>query len=72
MNKNRGIELAIELLGGQKKLADVIGTTQPHVWKLLHNKQKLKAEYVPLIVKATDGAVKAYELRPDLPELFPR
>ena len=71
MNKNRSIQLAVELLGGQKKLALVLGTTQPHVWKLLHNKQKLKAEYVPLIVKATDGAIKDYELRPDLPELFP-
>lgn len=71
MNKNRSIELAIEVLGGQKKLAEAIGITQPHVWKLLHNKQKLKAEYVPRIVRATNGAVKAHELRPDLPELFP-
>ncbi|MWN32118.1 helix-turn-helix domain-containing protein [Gilliamella sp. ESL0232] len=71
MNKNRSIQLAIEILGGQKKLGEITGTTQPNVWKWLHNKQKVKADYVPLIVKATNGVVKACELRPDLPELFP-
>ncbi|MCO6537803.1 MAG: helix-turn-helix domain-containing protein [Gilliamella sp.] len=69
--KNKVIEQAILITGSQKKLANACGTTQQNVWKWLHNKQKVKADYVPLIVKATNGVVKACELRPDLPELFP-
>lgn len=36
-------------------------------WK----KRGVPVERVPAVVRATDGAVQAHELRPDLPELFP-
>lgn len=69
--ENTAIKKAISIVGSQSKLAKVCGKTQTSVWKWLHNKADVSAELVPLIVEATNGAVKAYEIRPDLPQLFP-
>ncbi|HDY5456353.1 TPA: helix-turn-helix domain-containing protein, partial [Pseudomonas aeruginosa] len=33
---------------------------------------RVPAERVPTVVSAVGGAVEAWELRPDLPQLFPR
>ncbi|MEW3433594.1 helix-turn-helix domain-containing protein, partial [Escherichia coli] len=41
------------------------------VYKWLHNKAKVSPEHVGSIVTATGGVVKAYQIRPDLPKLFP-
>ncbi|WP_050559656.1 YdaS family helix-turn-helix protein [Escherichia coli] len=40
-------------------------------YKWLHNKAKVSPEHVGSIVTATGGVVKAYQIRPDLPKLFP-
>lgn len=69
--ENTAIKRAISIAGSQHKLAKACGKTQTSVWKWLHNKADVRAELVPLIVEATNGAVKAYEIRPDLPKLFP-
>lgn len=69
---NKAIKTAIDIVGTQKKLGEACGITQQAVFKWLHNKAKVSPEHIPLIVKATNGAVKAHEIRPDLPFLFPQ
>lgn len=64
------IKTAIDHVGSQKKLGDACGVTQQAVGKWLNGKAKVSPDKVPLIVKATKGLVKGYELRPDMPHLF--
>ncbi|EPK7525609.1 MULTISPECIES: transcriptional regulator [Klebsiella pneumoniae complex] len=68
---NKAIEKAINALGNQQKLAEAVGVKQPSVWRWLHNKKRVSPENVVAIVTATNGLVKAHEIRPDLPQLFP-
>jgi DNA-binding transcriptional regulator YdaS (Cro superfamily) len=65
------IERAVKKVGGQARLAEKVGVSQPTVWKWLHGKLKPSPEYVPGIVSATNGEVLPNEIRPDLPTLFP-
>lgn len=61
---------ACTVAGGQKPLADQIGTTQSQVWYWLQRSKKgVPGEYVLPIERAT--GVSRSELRPDLypPEL---
>ncbi|KSX99300.1 transcriptional regulator [Providencia stuartii] len=69
--KNKAIEKAISIVGSQQLLAKRCGRSQPTVCDWLYGKNKVPVECVLRIVFATDGAVKAYEIRPDLPDLFP-
>jgi DNA-binding transcriptional regulator YdaS (Cro superfamily) len=56
---------AVDVAGGQKALADKIGTTQSQVWYWLErSKRGAPAEFVIAIETAT--GVKRYELRPDI------
>ncbi|EMV0769288.1 helix-turn-helix domain-containing protein [Salmonella enterica] len=68
---NKTINLAIELVGSQQKLAAACGVKQPSVWAWLHGKKKVSAENAKRIELATNGHVPAYLIRPDLPDLFP-
>ncbi len=68
---NHVIKAAIEAVGSQKKLAVEVGVSQPNVWCWLHNKKRVSPENVNAIVAATKGVIKAHEIRPDLPQLFP-
>ncbi|EEC8908804.1 helix-turn-helix domain-containing protein [Escherichia coli] len=68
---NKAINLAIEFAGSQQKLADACGVKQPSVWAWLHGKKKVSAENAKRIELATSGNVRAYQIRPDLPHLFP-
>ncbi|EMN1956574.1 TPA: transcriptional regulator [Citrobacter koseri] len=68
---NPVIKTAIDLVGSQKKLGDACGVSQQAVYKWLHNKAKVSPEHVDSIVSATGEAVKAHQIRPDLPKLFP-
>lgn len=68
---NEAIEEAISIVGSQKKLAAKVGVSQPNVWSWLHMKKKVSPERVLRIVQATEGKVKAFRIRPDLPDLFP-
>ncbi|EMB1663267.1 TPA: transcriptional regulator, partial [Escherichia coli] len=47
------------------------GVTQPAVHKWLKG-GLVSPEKVTAIVNATGGQIKAYEIRPDLPHLFPK
>jgi len=59
------LKRACDLAGGQKPLADRIGTTQSQVWYWLsRSKRGVPAEFVLPIEKAT--GVSRGELRPDL------
>lgn len=68
---NEVIKTAIAIAGSQKKLGVACGVSQAAVGKWLHNKSKVSPEHVGSVVNATGGEVKAYQLRPDLPALFP-
>jgi len=57
---------AIEIIGSVGKLADIIKLSQPSVSRWLYTDLKIPAHHVKLIVKATDGKIKAWQLRPDV------
>lgn len=61
----RALKKACDAAGGQKPLADKIGTTQSQVWYWLERSKKgVPAEFVIPIEEAT--GVSRHELRPDL------
>lgn len=66
----KAIKTAIKIMGTQKDLAEACGVSQQAVHKWLNGKSRVHPKLVMLIVNLTKGAVKAYEIRPDLPELF--
>ena len=68
---NKAINAAIEIVGSQQKLAEACGVKQPSVWAWLHGKKKVSAENAKRIELATEGNVPAYQIRPDLSDLFP-
>lgn len=60
-----GLQKAIEAAGGQKPLADKIGTTQSNVWYWLERaKNGVPAEWVLKVADAS--GVPAHEIRPDI------
>jgi DNA-binding transcriptional regulator YdaS (Cro superfamily) len=64
------LERAVKIVGGQKPLADLLGTTQSQVWYWLSRaKRGVPGEYVIPIEQATQSQVTRYDLRPDL---YPR
>ena len=67
---NKVIQRALKIVGSQKRLAEICGVSQPAVHKWL-NGGSVSAEKVTAIVNATGGEIKAHEIRPDLPDLFP-
>ena len=69
---NQSIRLAINIAGTQRKLAEACGVSQTAVQKWLTGKSKVSAEKVMLVVNATGGKVQGYDIRPDLPDLFPK
>jgi DNA-binding transcriptional regulator YdaS (Cro superfamily) len=71
MSNETPIAKAVRIAGGQTALARKIGVTQGAVWKWLRGMQKISAEHVISISESTDGQVLPFELRPDLPKLFP-
>lgn len=60
---------AVDLVGGQAKLARILGVTQPNVWHWLHKAERVPGEYVLKIEEATGGRISRHDLRPDL---YPR
>ncbi len=57
---------AVDIVGGQAKLARILGVTQPNVWHWLHKSEHVPGEYVLKIEDATGGKVSRHDLRPDL------
>lgn len=59
------LKRAVEAAGGQKPLADQIGTTQSAVWYWLERaKNGVPAEWVSRVSAAS--GVPAHEIRPDI------
>jgi DNA-binding transcriptional regulator YdaS (Cro superfamily) len=64
---------AVALLGSQTRLGRAIGVTPQAVSEVLRRGRRVPAEWCLKIQKATDSAVSASELRPDLyPRDIPR
>lgn len=59
------LEKAMQTLGGASALAAAIGVSNsaPSMWKARGN---VPAEHCPAIERATQGAVRCEELRPDV------
>ena len=75
--KNKSLEKAVFLAGGQSALADALKRLKPderknlrqgHIWKWLNRSVALMppAEYVLDIEKIVNGEVSRHDLRPDL------
>lgn len=61
------LKRAVDLVGGQKPLADAIGTTQSQVWYwLTRSKKGVPGEFAPKIEAAVDGKITRHDLRPDV------
>ena len=60
-----GIKTAIEICGSQALVAKACDVSQPTVFKWLSG-GKMDVKYIPAIIKATNGAVKPEDLRPDV------
>lgn len=58
------LKKAIELAGGQTKLAAICKTSQGRIWNWLNRDLRVPAEFVLPIERAT--GVSRHELRPDL------
>jgi DNA-binding transcriptional regulator YdaS (Cro superfamily) len=69
--KNPHVEKAIAIAGSQAALAKRVGHAQSLVSAWLLNRKRVSVDSVPVIVELTGGLVKAHELRPDLPTVFP-
>lgn len=64
---NEALKRACDFAGGQKPLADRIGTSQSMVWYWIEKSKKgTPAEFCSRIVDAIDGQVSLHELRPDI------
>ncbi len=68
---NPHIKKAVDIAGSQAALARACGVTPAAVFHWLHGR-RVKADHVMSIVRAANGAVKPYQIRPDLPDTFPR
>ncbi len=60
------IQKAVRIAGGQAELARRCETSQPRIWQCIHRNQRIPADLVLPIEKATAGEVSRHELRPDL------
>ena len=65
IDMNLGVKAAIEICGSQAVVAKACGISQPTVFKWLGG-AKMDVAHVSSIVKATNGAVKPEDLRPDV------
>jgi DNA-binding transcriptional regulator YdaS (Cro superfamily) len=58
---------AIDIAGGQKPLADLLGTTQSQVWYWLNrSKRGVPGEFASKVEIVTGGVVTRHDLRPDI------
>lgn len=62
---NTKVIQAIEALGGVTAVAKLCGVRPPSVWEWKH-RGRIPAERCPAIERATNGAVRCEDLRPDV------
>lgn len=59
------IEKAVHIVGGQTKLANLLGTQQTAVWNWVHRHGQAPAKYIPRISELTNGEVSVNDLLAD-------
>lgn len=64
--QEKPIEKACRILGSQAALAAVLKVTAPTVNQWIIGKRPIPAERCPAIERATEGAVRCEDLRPDV------
>lgn len=62
----QAITQAASAVGGQAQLARLLGVTPPTVNQWISGTRQVPAERCPAIERATNGAVRCEELRPDV------
>jgi DNA-binding transcriptional regulator YdaS (Cro superfamily) len=60
------IEKAVEAAGGQKALAEAIGVSASFVNQWVKGVRPVPAPHCRSIVRAANGAVSCFDLRPDV------
>lgn len=66
MNSNDYLRLAVTMIGGQTKLAGVIGVRQGHIWNWLNRDGQVPPEQAIPISRALNGEITPHQLRPDI------
>lgn len=64
--KNEAIQTACQIAGGQSAMARLLGVKPPSVNEWVKGGRPVPAERCPAIEKATAGAVRCEDLRPDV------
>jgi DNA-binding transcriptional regulator YdaS (Cro superfamily) len=67
------VAVAAEKAGGQRALAQVLGTAETNVWNWINRPgAQVTARFVPLMVRLTEQQVRHWHLRPrDWHEIWP-
>lgn len=64
--RNESVISATHVVGGQTKLAVVLGVRGPTVAQWISGVRRVPAERCPDIERATEGRVRCEDLRPDI------
>lgn len=64
--KKEAIKRACEIAGGQSAMARLLGVKPPSVNEWIKGGRPVPAERCPAIERATEGAVRCEDLRPDV------
>ena len=57
---------AVKIVGGQSALAKHLGVSQGCVWNWINRNNRISAEHVIGIERATNGQISRHDLRPDI------
>ena len=63
---NEAVRRAVDRLNGAKEAAALLGVTPQAVYFWLNGERQFPAELAPKVERATGGAVRCEELRPDV------
>lgn len=64
--ETKALQKAIDIIGTQRGLAELVEAKQGHVWNWLHRDKRVPPNKAIPIEVATDGAVTRHDLRPDV------
>jgi DNA-binding transcriptional regulator YdaS (Cro superfamily) len=68
VSSETAIQRAVNIVGGQTKMAEILGVSQPRVWNWVHRDRNIPAEYVMRVSEAVEGKIQPHEF---LPDVFP-
>lgn len=60
------VQRAIKIVGGQAKLAAMIGRAQSEVWRLANTAQSISPDVAVAIARTTNGEVALSDLLPEI------